>query len=108
MWTGVGGKSVRLPQTSVTTDSEPWGEEQREQAANVTVTKRRELRHGSSAGTEMVGHLPGHGGGLPLLGMTDYREDMQVYLRVFLSKHWTWADNRTVKPVWARGDEGIA
>lgn len=69
-------KSVRLPQTSgkesgeASTNSEPWGEEQREQLANATVTKRRELRHSFSAGTEIVGHLPGHGGGLPWLGMT--------------------------------------
>lgn len=47
----------------------PWGKAQREQPANVTVTKRHELCHSALAGTEMGGHLPGHGGGLPWLGM---------------------------------------
>lgn len=48
----------------------PWGKAQREQPANVTVTKRHELCHSASAGTETGDHLPGHGGGLPWLGMT--------------------------------------
>lgn len=76
MRTGVGGKgSVSLPETSgrgsgeASTNSVPWGKAQREQPANVTVTKRHELCHSALAGTETGGHLPGHGGGLPWLGM---------------------------------------
>lgn len=48
------------------TNSAPWGKAQREQPANVTVTKRRELCHSVSAGTETNGHLPGNGGGSSL------------------------------------------
>lgn len=77
MWTDVGGKgSVGPPKTSgrgsgeACTNCVPWGKARREQPANVTVTKRRELCHSALAGTEMVGHLLGHGGGLPWLGMT--------------------------------------
>lgn len=59
--------------------SEPWGKTQREQPANVTVTKRHELCHSAMAGTEMDGHLPGDGGGLPWLGMTG------------AGREWCWA-----------------
>lgn len=42
-----------------------WGKARREQPANVTVTKRHELCHSASAGTETGGHLPGMEGVFP-------------------------------------------
>lgn len=51
------------------TNAVPQSKARWEQPAHVTVTKRHELRHAVLAGTEIGGHLLGHRGGLPWLGM---------------------------------------
>lgn len=103
MWTGTGGKrSVRPPKTSgrgsgeASTNSVPWGKAQRELPANVTVTKRRELCHNGLADTEMVGHLPGHGGGLPGLGMTGAEREWGRAGCLQSYKPLSWLDSFTL------------